>query len=72
MFDAKSRYANVVPYPVTEYQGTDPLADVIRWNLDSRTLSKADRKAIAKKFAGVPGASHRMDEIADLLGIGDA
>jgi len=73
ILDGRRRYLAArelgVPYPVTEYQGTDPLADVIRWNLDSRSVSQAERKAIAKKFKAIPSAAHRMDEIAELLGI---
>jgi len=57
-------------YPVVQYHGDDPLADSIRWNLESggRLLTLHEQKQIANKLAKVPGNEHRKEEILQLFG----
>jgi len=73
VLDGRARYTIArelgMEYPVTEYAGADPLADVIRWNLASRQLSTNERKAIATKLMKLPNVAHRASEIAQLFGL---
>ena len=54
-----------VSYPVQEYAGDDPLADIIAWNMASRKPSLLERQAIHKKLIKL--VPDRADEIAELL-----
>ena len=56
-----------IDYPVREYDGTDPLLDIIRWNLDARQLGANERKLIATKLAKL--SPDRGEEIADAFGL---
>lgn len=58
----------IIDYPVTEYAGTDPLADSIRWNLEARPeLSQGQRKGIADKLIKIE--PDRAADIAELFGL---
>lgn len=59
----------MIDYPVVQYGGADALADVIAWNLESRTLTPSDRKAIAARLAKLH--PERSDEINDLMGVAE-
>lgn len=59
----------MIDYPVVQYGGTDALADVIAWNLESRSLTPADRRAIAARLAKLH--PERSDEINDLMGVAE-
>ncbi len=54
-----------VSYPVQEYAGDDPLADIIAWNMASRNPNLLERQAIHKKLIKL--VPDRADEIAELL-----
>ncbi len=74
ILDGWARYCSArdleIEYPVMQYDGTDPLADCIRWNLQgSRMLTMAERKTVATKLAKLPGNEGRANEIAELFGI---
>jgi len=73
VLDGRARYTIArelgIEYPVTEYAGSDPLADVIRWNLAARSLTANERKAIANKLMKLPSVAHRVSEIMEMLGL---
>ncbi|MFD1944707.1 GapR family DNA-binding domain-containing protein [Paradevosia shaoguanensis] len=73
VLDGRARYTIArelgIEYPVTEYAGSDPLADVIRWNLAARALTANERKAIANKLMKLPSVAHRVSEIMEMLGL---
>jgi hypothetical protein len=54
-----------VDYPVQEYDGTDPLADIIKLNMASRKLNLAERVSIARKL--IKAAPDREADIGELL-----
>lgn len=53
--DGRKRYFAArdksIAYPVVQYDGTDLLADVIRWNLASRSMSEPALRIVAQKLA---------------------
>lgn len=54
-------------YPTVQYDGTDPLADCIRWNLASRNLGEAQLRTVAAKL--VKAAPERADDIMEMMGL---
>ncbi len=54
-----------IEYPVKEYDGTDPLADIIKLNMASRGLNLAERISIARKL--IKAAPDREADIAELM-----
>lgn len=71
ILDGWARYTSarelLIDYPVTEYAGTDPLIDVIRWNLEARQLGANERKLVATKLAKL--CPDRGEEIAAVFGL---
>lgn len=73
ILDGRSRYHAArdagLEYPVVQYSGSDPLADVIRWNVESRAMSDKDKRAVARRLAQIePG---RADEIMEMFGLAE-
>jgi uncharacterized protein (UPF0335 family) len=74
ILDGRMRYNSArrlgIEYPVVQYAGVDPLADMVRWNLESgRLLTMAERQAICTKLAKLPGNEHRGSELAEMFGL---
>lgn len=40
-------------YPAVQYDGTDPLMDCIRWNMEGRILNESQRRLIAKRLVAL-------------------
>lgn len=61
--------ADVQPFFV-EYTGTDPLADVLSWNLHRRQLTSSQRAMVATKLATMKqGARNDLEPSADLRNV---
>lgn len=69
ILDGRGRYFAArdagIEYPVVQYDGTDVLGDIIRWNLASRKLSENQRRLIAQKLAKVEPS--RADDVMQLF-----
>ncbi len=69
--DGRQRYfaarAKGIEYPVVQYAGDDLLADVIRFNVASRTMSEAALRIVAQKLAKLE--PHREADILQLMGL---
>ncbi|UJW87917.1 GapR family DNA-binding domain-containing protein [Devosia sp. SL43] len=57
-----------VEYPVVQYDGNNPLIDVIRWNMNGRILNEEQRRLIAKRLVSIE--PHRKAEIFKALDMG--
>lgn len=55
-----------IPYPVKEYDGNDPLADLIRWQLETRGPGLPRQSVASRLMKLVPD---RAPEIAELFGV---
>lgn len=73
ILDGRGRYfaarAAGQEYPTVQYDGTDPLADCIRWNMASRTMSGMPLRTVAHKLCKLE--PERADEILDLMGLAE-
>lgn len=71
ILDGRSRYHAArdakIAYPVVQYAGSDPLLDVIVWNLEARFMSEAERRTVAGRLAKL--VPDRTDEIMGMFGL---
>jgi hypothetical protein len=65
-FDGRNRYMAArqlgIEYPLTEYEGSDPLGYVISLNLKRRHLSESQRAMVAAKLANMPDGGDRSKQ----------
>lgn len=73
ILDGRARYgiarSLMIDYPVVQYAGTDPLMDVIEWNLASRfdRMTSVQIAATAKSLCKLE--PHRADDIMQAFGL---
>lgn len=83
ILDGRNRYVAArecgIEYPVTDYEGDDPLAFVISLNLKRRHLNESQRSMVAAKLAKLPphrpaesnSANLRTSSAAEMLNVSE-